>query len=312
MRKYTLILITIIFLSCDQRKIEEVNFQFYPSFLFPISYKIDFDKAILHQNSFEYNFMGSKIGSNNFIDKSYKIKKEDLNVFLNKITSIKLDSSINNTRQMLDGTGLKFSLINAFNDTISLTSSSPGRVDKYKLEYELLDALFELAYKTITDYEGLSFTENIQDRFDYGLPIKKVNDDPLEYRVWGSITGCRENNTELITFLNNLPNETVIIDKRNGSFSFCLQEVLDEFKNKKEIYYYGFNDLNQYILELKILKSELGNAEKYDKKSVGRLRVNIRENKKTQQKILNYLENNENIYLKRKDVIKTIANNVYN
>ena len=105
-----------------------------------------------------------------------------------------------------------------------------------------------MAYTSIDDYEGISGVENIQDYFAYGLRIKKAADNPLEYRIWGSIRGCREDQQELLTFLENLPdNEPVLFDLRNGSFSYCLDEVLEEFVQKKTLYIYG----NKYATKAK-------------------------------------------------------------
>jgi len=138
------------------------------------------------------------------------------------------------------------------------------------------------------------------------LPIKKVSNEPIEYRVWGSVSGCRDNNSELINLLNNLPNKKpVIFDLRNGSFSYCLNAVLIEYSKKKQIFLYGDKSANR---SKKIL-DEIELAEKNGEK-LNKLRVQAYE---THKRIFNRWKENKslNSFLTRDEVLKTIANTIY-
>ncbi|GAK78089.1 hypothetical protein JCM19296_3703 [Nonlabens ulvanivorans] len=192
LNRLIIILFSLLIFSCNsERNIEKIEYEFYPAFLSPITYSIDLNDKVLYQNSRFYKTDGYIQGSKNLINKKYKINDEDLTKFLNEIYAIGLDSSIVHQRDVLDGIGFKFNLIDNRNDTISLTSVSPNRKDKSTVDYEALDAFFRLTNKAINDYKGSYITERIQDYFDYGLQIKLTNTEPLEYRVWGKNYGLR-------------------------------------------------------------------------------------------------------------------------
>jgi hypothetical protein len=315
LNRLLIIIFSLSILSCNtERNIEKIEYEFYPAFLSPITYSIDLNEKVLYQNSKFFKTERTIQGSKNLINEKYDISNENLTTFLNEIYEIGLDSSIVHQRSVLDGIGLKFNVIDQRNDTISLTSISPSRIEKYNLDYKVLDAFFRLANNTIDDYKGLSITENIQDYFSYGLPIRQMNTEPIEYRIWGGISGCESDNPELIKFLDSLPNDKpVIFDLRNGSFAPCLSSLLDRFNKSKQFFYYGNYYLTNSDLELETFKDQLKEAEKDRNSSmVGSLRVSIRETEKFKKEIENEIIQNQNTFKTKEEIIKTIANNVYN
>jgi hypothetical protein len=172
--------------------------------------------------------------------KTFPIDDEVLNKFLTALNASHLDSNTQHYKPMLDGITFRISKITLQNDTISLGSNLTQRDEQSQSEYKILDAFFELAYKSINDYSAVCEIENIQNYFSYNLSIRKVNDNPIEYRIGGSISGCRNNNKEFLKFLENLPNDKpVIFDLRNGSIAYCLNEVIEEYSQKKVLYFYG-------------------------------------------------------------------------
>jgi hypothetical protein len=231
---------------------------------------------------------------------------------LEKIESIKIDSSVRqNSAGLLDGITFRFSKINQWNDSISLISTSPNREEKYYKDYKILDAFFELTDKTIkNNNKGQSLTENIQDYFDYGLPIKKIGTEPIEYRVWGTVTGCRDGNETLTALLNSLPrNEPILFDLRNGTFADCLAELLQEFAQQKQLYYYGNYELNQIDLDIETIEDELYETEKDNSKGqVGSLRVRLKELRNERMKIMKENCLKPNSFRTKQEVLNTIAN----
>lgn len=190
-----------------------------------------------------------------YYKKTFKINKVDLNKFLQSVNENKLDSNIVHDRIVLDGVSFNYSTVNNNNDTISLKSVCPNR-NENKLDYKYFDAFFELAYATINDYQGICLIEEIQDYFSYGLPIKLTSKEPLEYKIWGTISGCRNDNPELLEFLKQLPNDKpIIFDIRNGSFSPCLYELFDDYGHKKNIFYYGKESLDNEWTKIKLKNS---------------------------------------------------------
>lgn len=318
MRKLIIFLLTIVLFSCNSNDdLKEVQFLFGPSFLHPTKFTIDIKNETIEQYTFQNSYnIKEWIDSTSYREKrkdtlivyyqkTFPIDNQELNKFLNKIKVSQLDSTIQHQRDIMDGIGFRISKINIENDTISLTSNFTGR-EESQLEYKLLDAFFELCYASINDYEGISGIENIQDYFKYGLPIRKVNTNPLEYRISGTISGCRDDNQEFLNFLENLPNnKPIIFDLRNGSIAYCLNEILEEYSQKKNIYFYG----DKSALVSKEIMDEIKLAE-INGEILSELRISAYE---THKMIYQNWKNNKKIksFLNKDEVIKTIANTVY-
>ena len=307
-------------ISCNSKSnLKEVQVLFAPSFLYPTKFTINIEDKTIEQYTYQDSYYVKEwIDSTSYREhrkdtlvihyqKSFPINNQILNKFLNELKTSQLDSTIQHREPILDGIGFRVSEIDIKNDTISLTSNITRRNEKSQMEYKLLDPFFDLAYKSINDYEGVSGIENIQDYFSYGLPIRKVNEEPIEYRIWGSISGCRKDNQEFLTLLQNLPNDKpVIFDLRNGSIAYCLNEVLEEFSQKRELYIYG----DKSALSSKKIMDEIKLAEKKGE-VLSELRIQAYE---THKMIYENWKNNQKIksFLTKEDVIRTIANNGYN
>lgn len=319
MKNLLIFFLALILFSCKNKsELKEVQVLFSPSFLYPTKFTIDIENKTIEQYTYQDGYYIKEwIDSTTYrqywkdtliihFQKSFPIDDKILNEFLNKLKKSHLDSIIQQREPMLDGIGFRIRKINKENDTISLTSNITLRNEKTQLEYKILDSFFDLAYKTIKDYDGVSRIENIQDYFSYGLPVRKVNDNPLEYRIWGSISGCREDNSEFLSLLKNLPiDKPVIFDLRNGSISYCLNEVLEEYSQKREIYIYG----DKSALNSKEIMDEIKLAEK-NGEVLSELRKQAYE---THKMIYENWKNNKKIksFLTREKIIKTIANSGY-
>ncbi|WP_299124082.1 hypothetical protein [uncultured Tenacibaculum sp.] len=314
---YFLIIVFLLLIglvSCNQsNELKEVQILFKPSFLFSTKFTVDVKEGLIKQYTYQ-----DKYSNREWVDSvSYKVNVKDtliihykrsfhvdsivLNKFLNELKASRLDSTARHRASILDGIHYKFSKVYASKDTISLTSNLIRRNEKSQLEYKLLDAFFELAYKSINDYEGISGLENIQDYFYYGLPIRKVGDNPFEYRVWGTISGCREDNEDFIKFLNSLPlDKPVIFDLRNGSIAYCLSEVLEEFSKKRLLFFYGDKD----AIKSKRIIEEIEIAEK-NGEVLSELRKQAYE---THKEIYEYWKKNKKInsYLTKKELLRFI------
>jgi len=282
----------ITLFSCNREKSKEINYEFYPSFSSPISYKIDLRNDFLIIKNLDYS-------------KKIRIEENDLKSFITEIEAAKIDSSLNHTKQLLDGIGLRISILNKRDDSIILITSSPKRIGKELIDYKLLDPFYDLAYKTIDDSKGQILTEDTQNYFDYGLQVRKINSNPLEYRIWGNYK-----EKEIINFLKKLPNEPVIFDSR-FEFPYQIFKYSKKLKKSTEIYFYGLADLTEAENKLKELKKQLMIAEKSNKKDVGRIRIEIRETEKYKNEQLEIIDDVSNLYLTKGEILKTIANNVH-
>ena len=305
--------------SCESKTdLKEVQVLFVPSFLHSTKFTIDVENKIIEQCTYQDGYYVKEwIDSTSYkthrkdtliihYQKSFSIKDKVLNKFLNELNKSQLNTTTKHREPMLDGVVFRISKINIKNDTISLTSNITRRNEKSILEYKILDPFFDLLNNTINEYEGISEIEKIQDYYSYGLPIKKVNDKPLEYRIWGSISGCREDNPELISFLNSLPNnKPILFDLRNGSFAYCLNEVLEEYSQKKELFLYG----DKSAISSKEIMDEIKLAEK-NGEVLSELRLQAFE---THKMIYENWINNRKIksFMTKEELLKTISRNDY-
>ena len=57
-----------------------------------------------------------------------------------------------------------------------------------------------------------------------GLPIRKISENPLEYKIWGSINMNMSYQPEFLNFLNNLPKDKCVIIDTAENLSYALQE----------------------------------------------------------------------------------------
>jgi hypothetical protein len=304
--------------SCNTNsELKEIQLLFVPSFDPITQFTIDIEASTIKQYTYRDKYRVEEpidsISYNIIIkdtlivyhQKTYVVDGQVMKKFLNEIKESRLDSTIQNQEPILDGIGYRISKINFRNDTISLTSNISNR-EEAELEYKLLDPFFELTYSTIQDYDPVAVIENIQDHFSYGLPIRKVNDNPIEYRIWGGISGCREDNQEFLEMLEALPIETpIIFDLRNGSIAMCLNEVLEEFSLKKSLYFYG----DRHALESKEIIDEIEFAED-NGEVLNELRLQALEFHKM---VYDNWQNNKTIksFNSKKEVLETIANNAY-
>uniref|UniRef100_UPI00404A78E7 hypothetical protein n=2 Tax=Flavobacterium sp. TaxID=239 RepID=UPI00404A78E7 len=272
MKKIILLLLLGTLFSCQKNHhLKEVSLYFSPLFYPNSIFKIDVEHNTIEQITYRkaYNLKefdkttAYEILNNDtlivYFKKTFEVTKSDLNKFMNEIHLSQLDSSIIHGEKYIDGVGFRVSKISTKNDTISLTSLNARRTEQFKMDFKILDAFFELAFSSIDDYNGITVIEDIQSCFPYGLHMKKISNNPIEYRFWGKLSGCRDENKELLDFLNELPDKKpIIFDLRNGSYSPCLQEVFSEFEQKKNIYYYGseyFSLFNYRIEQIEIQDS---------------------------------------------------------
>lgn len=271
-KKLLILIFCIGFLySCtNDKKPKKIEFLFAPAFLNLTKFTVDVENKSIEVYTWQTKYIEHEKVKDSLMEditkdtlivhykKTFKISNQNLQDFLKELESSHFDKTIQHGEDCLDGVGFKIDKIDVKNDTISLTTRNPKRNNKYKTDFQILDAFFKLSYATITDYKGICTLENIQDYFNYGLPIRQINKNPLEYRVWGSISGCREDNPSLISFFEKLPKDKpVILDLRNGDFSLCLFEVLADYTKKRKLFFYTNNKASEYKKESEKLKDEM-------------------------------------------------------
>ena len=132
---------------------------------------------------------------------------------------------------------------------------------------DLMVVLFDLLDKVFTEQRMINYVEQLEQYFPHQLGLKKLSDEPLTYKLFGSITSNEKD--ELYNFLQSMPlNRKIIIDMSN--YSRMGSMFFDEFNqycaSNRNIYwlnptYQGLIDLykigipnQQIISKKKIIK----------------------------------------------------------
>jgi len=88
---------------------------------------------------------------------------------------------------------------------------SPNKVD---LNSDLIEILFKIMYRQFKNQKTINYLEQLEQYFDFGLGLRKLQDNPLMYKLYGSISANERN--ELYKFFDSLPvNKKVYIDMSN-------------------------------------------------------------------------------------------------
>jgi len=129
--------------------------------------------------------------------------------------------------------------------------------DKNPNHYICLDRLFEILEQS-DSYEDQVYFEKIKSYFDYGLPIKQINNDPKTFRVWGALTTNEEDELKKLTESIN-EDEFVIFDFRNyqGMGSLLYHYFIELNKRNENVYYV-------YDKEIKEDLKYIGNNKVYE------------------------------------------------
>lgn len=97
------------------------------------------------------------------------------------------------------------------NDEKTFKFWSPDSGDK---NHELIEILFKLMYEQFKSQESINYLEQLEQYFDFGLGLRKLNDNPLTYKLYGSISSNELE--ELYVFFDSLPIDKVVnIDMSN-------------------------------------------------------------------------------------------------
>jgi hypothetical protein len=113
---------------------------------------------------------------------------------------------------------------------------SPDKDDK---NHKLIEILFRNMYEHFDKAETIVYLERLEQYFDFGLGLKKISENPLVYKLYGSLTSSEE--TEIIKFFNELPQkEKVTIDVTNLSgMGTMFYDIIGELVNGKTNLYWS-------------------------------------------------------------------------
>ena len=237
--------------------LEKVIYKFYPSFIYSSHFIIAEDESVV---KFEIIKPADFFGKN----ERQLITYGSLNIDSSKIKQLMkvnrdlyFDSTRIDERRLLDGISGRIEKYDNNKNYETLKFRSPTR-QNFELDYKSIDAFFLAIEENAESNQYLrEYLERLKGYFDYGLPIKQIGEDPLEYRLWGSITSNEEQ--ELYLFLDSLPrNEPIIFDVTNfPGMGNMFHGKFQSFNERHNIYYLSSNKL--FNTDLK----SIGNCKMY-------------------------------------------------
>lgn len=266
MKKTLILFFTIlpIYLLAQDKNIEKVILEFRYFKYLDTDYTIDFKK---NEINCKMKYKISKNRDSIFSDKTYSFTENQFKNFKNELNIKMPDSIISKSESALDGGGF---IINYFkkNGDVSklITRNISRKSNKYHSEFELIDSFFEFIYSVVKDNEGLKILDESYRPYFSGLPIRKISENPLEYKIWGSISGNATWKNDLIPFLENLPKDKCVIIDCDNQLSYSWQEdILRLYILKKSNIRFVKMDWLKYtrenIVELKEKIKSIGNNE---------------------------------------------------
>lgn len=104
----------------------------------------------------------------------------------------------------LDGISVKGVLVDNIGEKV-FDFYSP---EKGTINLKFMSVLFKLMYSTFTKPETIYYLEQLEDYFAFGLLLRKLNESPLTYKIYGSISSDDEK--KLSDFFRGLPTDKEI------------------------------------------------------------------------------------------------------
>lgn len=139
----------------------------------------------------------------------------------------------------LDGIGVEGVLVDNYNER-SFNFRTPHRGSN---DQKLISTLFKLMYKTFIKPETINYLEQLESYFPFGLGLKKLNESPLTYKIYGSITSNEAD--ELSDFFRKLPiGKEIYFDMSNfnGMGSMYYESFKALYQRNRNIYWINCSD----------------------------------------------------------------------
>jgi hypothetical protein len=183
-------------------------------------YYTKFSPAFLHSSkisiSKKNNIGQIKLTVFNFLDTNLSfsdsavLSASDFNFFFRKLGSISLMKMKSSRSMGLDGIGVHNMYLQD-NRKNQFYFSSPIKGSK---EHQIVEAIIGLSQLNLKDTKSKEYLESLEQYFDFGLPCKKISDNPYEVRIYGSLSSDEEQ--ELTNFIQAIPSDQpVVIDMTN-------------------------------------------------------------------------------------------------
>lgn len=284
MKKVLILFLTIVpyCIIAQENSIEKVVLEFKYFKSADTEYRIDYKKNEL---TCIMKYQIHKNRDTILFNKTYKFTNEQFEKLKRELAQDIPNSIVKKSELVLDGGGFVINYYRKNKKSSKLIVSNPSREsEKYIQEFKKIDNFFDFAYSVVTDSSGIETLDETYRPYFTGLPIRKVSENPLEYKIWGNISGNSKWENNLIPFLENLPKDKCVIIDCNNQLSYAWQEDI----------------LKLYIIKNSNLRFANNSYLKYTRESLLEFRENFKKYQRDEEK-LNELKRYTTYYLYTSD-----------
>lgn len=184
---------------------------FLPSFLY--ASEIEITEGIKPAVSIQITKRNEKDSIEKVHSKTFEITDKDLSTLTLAIDSFNQAYSGPQTAFGLDGISV-FVISERLKSNDTVEFWSPRREGSDNVYYELLDPVFAMMKKYMTADAEMMYVEQLEQYFDYGVPIKKTGKN--EFRIYGSLSYFEHVTKAINSLIDDIPSgESVVIDMSN-------------------------------------------------------------------------------------------------
>lgn len=204
-----LILIIDVCKSEDKSPLSRQDFnftiEFYPSFIEPcriiLQKKGDIESLSIDNRKF--------MGDTEFLKhiENVSVTLKDFQQFKDSLIKIDLTKQKSlNKEGILDGIMVYFRFkSDSVDHHFNLLCPNPNDANEFKI----IKAVFTIIERSFKTESALNYIESLKNYFDFGLLVKHISDNPLEYRFYGFLSSHEAK--EFKGLMSSLPNDKLII-----------------------------------------------------------------------------------------------------
>lgn len=220
---YTFLLALCTLFASAQGELEKVAFSFSGFKRPKTKFEIDYGKRELTCTHFGY-----QTNSSGKFNKTYTFSEAEFARLKSELSKdVPQKDSTKSFEMVLDGGGFRIQYQKHGTKPVTLHVLNPERYNaRNKSDFEKLEAFFDFAYSVVKDPDGIRTLDESFAPYFRGAPIRKVSDKPLEYYIWGEMSGDYKDNKDFFVLLDSLSGDGCVILDCRGKLCIALEEAI--------------------------------------------------------------------------------------
>ena len=124
--------------------------------------------------------------------------------------------------------------------------------------HKIVEAVIGLSRLKFTSKKYTEYFESLEQYFEFGLPCKKISENPFEVRIYGNLTSSNE--LELTKFIDDLPSDKpILIDMTNfGGMATMFYPLFNSLITRNKRVYWA-TAYNSQLIEIGVDTAKIAN-----------------------------------------------------